>query len=195
MDYKVLLAILAVAIGTAGYVPYFINIKRGNTKPHAFSWLVWGVLTAIAFAGQLNGHGGAGAWVTGFTALVCFTIFSISLIRGTRVFPLIDWLCLGGCLLALVLWGVTKDALTAIVLVTIIDMIGFFPTFRKSYLNPHSETSITYFLSGSKFLISILALNLYSTTTVLYPASLVVTNIGFVLMIEIRRKQLAVRTS
>jgi hypothetical protein len=189
MDYKQLLGVLAVAIGIIGYAPYFLNIYKNKTKPHAFSWLVWGVLTAIAFAGQVSSNAGAGAWVTGFTALVCIVIFLIALVRGKKDFPLVDWLCLIGAGLALALWAATNNPLTAIVLVTVIDMLGFFPTFRKSYFKPSEETLFTYTLSGIKFLIGIVALKEFSLVTVLYPASLVITNLIFVSMVMLRRKK------
>jgi hypothetical protein len=188
MDYKTILGVTAVIVGFIGYVPYFRNIFKNKTKPHAFSWLVWGILTAIAFVGQVVGKGGAGTWVTGFTALICFSIFALSLIKGRRDFPLVDWLCLAGAGLTLVLWALTKNPLTAIILVTFIDMLGFFPTFRKAYLEPNSETAFTYTLSGLKFLISIFALGTLSTLTILYPASLIITNLGFVAMLAVRRK-------
>src|SRR5580698_5703228 len=63
---KEILGASAILIGCISYVPYFRTIFSGKTKPHAFSWLVWGILTAIAFGGQIVGKGGAGAWVTGF---------------------------------------------------------------------------------------------------------------------------------
>lgn len=184
------LGIIAVAIGLIGYVPYFRTILNGKTKPHAFTWLVWGSLTAIAFAGQLAGGGGAGAWVTGFTALTSFIIFGFALVRGVKDFPLTDWLCLLGCIVATVLWLVTEDPLTAVILITIIDAVAFIPTIRKSYSNPNSEPVLTYMLSGLKFLIGIIALEYLSLVTVLYPASLVAANSVFVLMLIVRRRRL-----
>lgn len=145
------LGVLAVIIGFIGYVPYFRTILSGKTKPHAFTWLVWGTLTAIAFAGQIAGNGGAGAWVTGFTALISFIIFGFALVKGVKDFPAADWLCLGGCIVATVLWLITNDPLTAIVLITLIDAVAFIPTIRKSYSEPHSEPAFTYTLSGLKF--------------------------------------------
>lgn len=187
---KEALGILAVLIGLIGYIPYFTTIFSGKTKPHAFTWFVWGLLTAIAFGGQIAGNGGAGAWVTGFTALVSFTICGLALVKGKRDFPLADWLCLAGCMLALALWAFTKDPLAAIILITIIDMMAFIPTFRKSYHKPQSEPAFTYALSGLKFVFGIMALSSYSLVTILYPASLVLTNGLFVGMILVRRKQL-----
>lgn len=188
---KQFLGILAVIIGFIGYVPYFRTIFNGKTKPHAFTWLVWGALTAIAFGGQIAGDGGAGAWVTGFTAFISFTIFGLALARGTKDFPMSDWLCLGGCVVALVLWAVTDNPLSAIILITVIDALAFAPTFRKSYSKPHSEPAFTYALSGLKFLIALFALQEVSMVTVLYPASLVLANGAFVLLLVIQRRRLA----
>lgn len=116
MDLKIFLGLVAVVVGVVGYIPYFRNIFSGKTKPHAFSWLVWGILTTIAFAGQVAGKGGAGTWVTGFTALACFTIVGLSLVKGSRYFPLVDWICLIGCAVALGFWAITDNPLTAIAL-------------------------------------------------------------------------------
>ncbi|MEO6761483.1 MAG: hypothetical protein ABI220_03860 [Candidatus Saccharimonadales bacterium] len=185
------LGLVAVIIGAVGYVPYFRTIFNGKTKPHAFTWFVWGVLTAIAFGGQIAGKAGPGAWVTGFTAFISFTICVLALIKGTRGFPLVDWLFLGGCMVALALWAVTNDPLLAIILITAIDMLAFAPTFRKSFSKPNSEPAFTYTLSGLKFVVSLFALHQLSTVTVLYPASLVLTNGLFVVMILVQRKRLA----
>lgn len=193
MDIKPLLGIIAIVIGLIGYVPYFRNIASGKTKPHAFSWFVWGVLTAIAFFGQVTSNGGAGTWVTGVTALLCIIIFLFALWRGTKDFPLVDWLSLLGAGLALALWAITKNPLTAIILVTVIDALGFFPTFRKSYFRPHEETAFTFSLSGIKFIFGIAALSTFSLVTVLYPLSLVITNLLFVVMVLIRRRQLTTK--
>ncbi|QQS19999.1 hypothetical protein IPL85_00865 [Candidatus Saccharibacteria bacterium] len=188
---KETLGILAVIVGFIGYIPYFRTIFSGKTKPHAFSWLVWGTLTGIAFVSQVAGNGGAGAWVTGFTALISFTIFGLALFKGVKDFPLTDWLCLAGSIIAIALWALTKNPLIAVVLITIIDFVAFLPTIRKSYSEPNSEPIFTYSLSGLKFLIGIIALTELSWLTVLYPASLVMANGGFVVMLLIRRNKLA----
>ena len=61
MNPRVLLGFSAVLVGVIGYVPYLYGFRKGTTTPHAFSWLVWGVPTAIAFGGQIAGGAGAGA--------------------------------------------------------------------------------------------------------------------------------------
>lgn len=189
---KAFLGIIATLLALYSYVPYFRDIFAGKTKPHAFSWLVWFFLTAIAFTAQIKDNGGAGAWVTGFTALVAFTIFIAAITRGEKNITRSDWLCLAGSFMAMGLWAVTNSPLIAIILITIIDALGFAPTFRKAFYKPHEETMITFALSAVKFVIAIAALSNYSIITVLYPASLVLMNGLFVALLITRRKQLGI---
>ena len=76
-------------------------------------------------------------------------------------------------------------------LITVIDALGFVPTFRKSYSRPFEETAVTYAISGLKFVVAILALENLSLVTWLYPASLVLMNGLFVGMVLTRRRQLS----
>jgi hypothetical protein len=190
MSYKEEFGILAILIAFFSYIPYFKDILANKTKPHAFSWLVWSILTAIAFFGQLAGGGGAGAWVNGFTAVLCFLIFIFGIIKGRSNIVFIDWISLGGAGVALFFWFITKGPLLSVILVTFIDALGFFPTFRKSFHKPHEETLITYFLSGLKYVFSLFALNTFSVVTALFPAYLVIANLSFVVMVLMRKKQL-----
>lgn len=191
MDFKIALAAISIGMTLVGYAFYFKDIFAGKTKPHAFSWLVWAVLTAIAFAGQMYDNGGPGAWVTATTAAVCFIIFGLALTKGERYITTSDKLNLAGAGGALVLWFYTSDPVFSIILITFIDFLGFLPTVRKSFHKPHEETLIHYVLAGLKFVLAIIALDHYSVTTWLYPASLVVANLLFALMLIIRRRQLA----
>ncbi len=186
---KNVLGIIAVVVAFVSYVPYFRNIFAGKTKPHAFSWLVWGILNAVAFAGQIHDKGGAGAWAVGLTAAVMFTIFGVSLRFGEKDIRPFDWFCLVGAGIALLPWLLTNDPLISVVLITVIDALGFLPTVRKSYKKPHQETLITFLLSTLKYSLVIFALQKYTLVTILFPLSLVIMNGLFVLMLVIRRRR------
>jgi hypothetical protein len=111
--------------------------------------------------------------------------------KGARDFPLVDWLALAGAGIASLLWLITNGPLAAVILITVIDLLGFIPTFRKSYSRPNEETMFTYLMSGLKFVVGIIALQHFSAVNVIYPASLVLTNGIFVIMLAIRRTQLS----
>lgn len=190
MDFKVFVALVSIAMTAAGYYFYLRDIFAGKTKPHAFSWLVWAALTAIAFFGQQSDHAGPGAWVTAATAAASIVIFVLAIKKGEKNITRSDKLNLLGAAAALALWFVTSDPLLAIILITIVDFLGFMPTIRKSYHKPHEETLVSYVLAGLKFVLAIMALDNYTPVTWLYPASLVAANLFFVFMLAVRRRKL-----
>ncbi len=189
-EYKTYLGILAVLLIFVAYVPYFINIFRNKTKPHAFSWLVWGILTGVVFAAQVEQKAGAGSWALGISTAGCFVIFIIALIKGDRQFVLLDWVSLAAALGIIVVWYFMKDPTLSVILAVLIDLFAFVPTYRKSYSKPFDETLWTYAISAIKFIIILLALEVYTLSTWLYPAYLVLANAGFVALLIIRRNNL-----
>jgi hypothetical protein len=189
-DYKTLLGYIAVIVGIVSYIPYFKNIFAGKTKPHAFSWLVWSVLTSIAFAVQIVEGGGTGAWVTGTTAIICFAVFLLALIKGQRQFSTFDWSALGVACIALLLWRLTHNPLTALILIIVTDALGFLPTFRKGFHHPFEETISTFAFACVKFAIALFALESFTIGSWLYPASTIVMNGAFVIMLLVRRQQM-----
>ncbi|MBN8779886.1 hypothetical protein [Thiobacillus sp.] len=56
-----LLSAAAMALTFVAFVPYFRSIFAGTTRPHVFSWVVWGTNTSVAFMATLSAGGGAGA--------------------------------------------------------------------------------------------------------------------------------------
>jgi len=188
MSEKEILGVLAIVVGFIAYIPYLWLLIKRQIKPHIFSWFIWGLLTAIAFAAQIEDGAGPGAWVTGFTAMVSFIIVALSFKYGEKDITKSDCYSFVGALAAIPLWYITKDPLWAVILVTIIDALAFYPTFRKSYYKPNEETMITYTLSGIKFIIALMALERFTVTTALYPLSLVIMNGAFVIMLLWRRR-------
>lgn len=179
-----LLGITAVIIGLWGYFFYVKGILKGGVKPHAFTWFVWGLLTSIAFFAQLAGGGGPGSWVTGATALMSFVFTLVGLGASSRVYiERSDWIFFIASLAAIPVWYFSGNPLWSVILITIIDAVAFAPTFRKAYSHPDTENVYTFLFSGIKFVFGIAALSTFSITTVLYPASLVLANGLFVLMV------------
>jgi hypothetical protein len=180
---------LAVGLGLFGYGFYVRGILQGKVKPHAFTWFVWGLLTAIAFVAQVAEGGGAGAWVTGVTALCSFGFAIVGLGASSRVFiTQSDWIFFISALLTIPIWYLTGNPLWSVIIITITDAIAFVPTFRKAFFHPGTENGWTYALSGLKFVVSLFALESFTWTTALYPASLVVANLAFVGMLVWRRQ-------
>lgn len=186
---KEILGLFAVLINVGCYIPYFIGLYRKQLKPHVFSWLLWGLLTGIAFFAQIAAGAGPGAWITGFTTLFLLIITLISLSHGEKNITRSDWASFIIALLAIPLWYVTNDPLWSVILVTAIDALAFYPTFRKSWHQPWQDSATTFFISSVKWIPALMALEIFNLTTALYPASLVIMNGAFVAMLLYRRQK------
>jgi len=182
-----ILGLFAVVLGLLCYMPYYYDIFRHRTKPHIFTWALWGLLSGIAFVAQITEQAGPGAWITAATSINCFVIAALAFKRGEKKITFSDWAAFGTAFAAVGLWYFTNNPLYAVVLVVMIDALAFFPTYRKSWLKPHEETGKTYILGAAGDILALLALERYSATTVLYPAFMITIDTVFVAMLLWRR--------
>ncbi len=190
---KETIGILSLLISVVHYAPYLHAIAKGTAKPHAFSRLIWGLTAGIAFFGQLADGGGAGAWATGVISLASLAIMALSYSSCRRCHQIKrgDWAALVAALFAIPLWLVTRDPLWSVLLVTIINVIGYYPTFRKSWHLPHEEMIYAFSIGCLKALVSLWALQHYSVVTMIYPLSFCVCDAVLVAVLIWRRKRIA----
>ncbi len=178
---------LAIAIAIVSYSVYIAHTLQGYTKPHAISWLIWALLHGFVFFEQVEAGAGPGAWVTGASAIVNLFIFFLALFKGERRIVIFDWFCLLLVFGLFYVWSSLADPSVAIGTATVIVIIGFIPTVRKSLRNPHEETATTFALNSVKFLIALFALSTVTLTTALYPATLFVLNGAFAVYLLVVR--------
>lgn len=174
---KEIIGYVTVILSFVALGPYIIDIFKNKTKPHIFTWAVWAVVTILAFFGQWQKGGGAGSWTTGVTGILTIFIALISIKKGSRDITKTDKIIFIGALLAIIPWFLTKDPTLSVVILTIIDVLAFIPTIRKTIKDPKSETFISYVLHTIRHSLSIVALANYNLATYIYPASLAVMNL------------------
>lgn len=189
LDYLTVLAGIGILVNLAGYALYIRSIFQGITKPHLFTWLAYVILDGTIFIAQFLEGGGIGAWVT-FTSAACnLGIVALALKTGARDITRSDWACFIAALAGIVLWKLTGNALTAVVIITITNTVSLLPTFRKSFARPHEE-SVTVWIAGIvSFGSSLITLEAFNLTTALFPAGVVLTNTALVSMILVLRRR------
>jgi hypothetical protein len=97
MEYlKEIFGASATIIALVSYIPYLRDVLANKTKPHMFTWLIWGTLTLIGFLGQILGKAGPGAWPSAVTTALCFSIFFFALVKGNKNLAKIDYMMLAG---------------------------------------------------------------------------------------------------
>ena len=186
---KIFFGLVAGIVGALCFIPYFRDIFLYKTKPHIYTWLIWSLLQGTSVFIML--YGGAGIGILPFLigTILCGSIFFLSFKYGTKNITLIDTICLIGALVALILYIFLHDPVASIILVALIDFIGFIPTFRKSYFEPKTETASTYLVSAISSVLAISALLNYSLITMLYPITLILTDMTCWFIIVLRRKK------
>lgn len=179
---------IALILTFVAFAPYIRSILREETRPHVFSWFIWGAGTGVVFFAQLLDGGGIGAWVIGVSGLISVSVAVIAWLKSADTSIVkIDWLFLILAGSALPLWFFTETALSAVIILTLVDLLGFGPSIRKAYDLPHEENATFFGVGAIRNVFVVLALENYSWTTVLFPA---VAGIGcglFVMLVMFRR--------
>jgi hypothetical protein len=190
MDYKIAFAIVATVISMVSFFPYLRDIFRLKTKPHTYTWLIWVITQGIAVVGIYYGKGGIGGLELTISTILVGMVLLFSFKYGTTNITKPDTLILIIALLAILVWWKLNNPVAAVLMVAIIDVLGFIPSLRKSYYDPWSETVITWigFVIGNCF--AILALREYNLLTLSYIASIATTNAILAIVCIVRRQSI-----
>jgi hypothetical protein len=186
---KQLVSGIAIALTFIAFLPYIWTILRGDTRPHVFSWVIWGSVTFVVFLAQLADRGGVGAWPIGVSGLITIYVAVLAYLKKSdNSITGKDWWFLIIAMMALPAWYLTSDPLWAVVILTVVDLAGFGPTFRKAFNLPHEENLTFFVIITLRNILVIIALEHYSVATILFPAATAVACVVFILMVMLRRK-------
>ncbi|MGD1935835.1 MAG: hypothetical protein ACFB0Z_15280 [Candidatus Phaeomarinobacter sp.] len=168
---------------------YIRSILRDEVRPHVFSWMIWAAGTVIVFFAQLSDGAGIGAWPIGISGVITFLVAVLALTRSAdKSIVLMDWVFLILALSALPLWFATSNPFLAVLVLTIVDLLGFGPSVRKSWVLPYEENAQFFALGAVRNGFVVVALENYSWTTVLFPAAVGLACFLFFAVILIRRQ-------
>lgn len=183
-------AVAAVVLAAVRYGTYFYTIYQGKTKPHAFSWFLWGVVTGIGALAQFDLNAGPSAWALTFVSASCLSVACVASFIGTRDYTKSDWFALMACVLAIPIWRATQNPLAALFIIMAIDILTYWPTIRKSFHQPQSEPPISYGFAGMRYFLMLFAIPDATWQNLMYPFFLMMSDWGFAVYIVVRRAQL-----
>ncbi|NDG04117.1 MAG: hypothetical protein EB121_02005, partial [Alphaproteobacteria bacterium] len=190
MDFTPIAGILGTIARLTGDALYVHSVAYGRTRPHIASQLPWAVIGGIIFASQIAEEAGPSIWIYAVNFLMCVVYVGLALWRGTRDIKPVDWVVVGAASLGIPFWLLAHDPLYAVLWVTAIDIVCYYPICRKSWNNPWSEPRIPYLLSSIKHVFILLALVNFNLTTSIYSFAMIVANIFLVGLLLLRRRQL-----
>ena len=180
----------ATLLIVAAYAPYIRDILKGKTRPHVYTWCVSGLVTMIACGLQLSGGAGWGSAPTFAAAAAGLGVFVLSLGRARAAITRSDTLFFAMALVATGLWLLTDQPVASVMVVSLVEILAFVPTLRKSWDRPDQETFSAYAVNTLRFALSTVAVQHYSVVTVLYPLSATLTGVLICVYLLVRRRAL-----
>jgi hypothetical protein len=158
-----------------------------------FSWITWTLLQGITFFAQVISGAGPGAWVTGVGSLLALIMTVVALFRGEKNIVPLDYWSLAAVFIGLLIWIFTKNPLGAVITASLVDAIGYIPTFRKTYTKPDEETLSFWVAVVIAYFLGIAALDSYALVNWIHSASIGTVSLVFVFWIIIRRAQMKMK--
>lgn len=189
LDLRFVFAVISIIIWVVGAIPPYIrDIFHKKTKPHAYTWLIWSITQGTAVVGLWVGGGGWGTLSLAIGVIFSFFVFLLSLKYGTRNITKSDTAVLIAALLAIVVWWQLDSPILAVLVVSVIDVLGYWPSFRKTYEEPWTETPISWAIFSVANVFNILAISEYNLLTLPYIIAITIANLVLLGICLMRRK-------
>lgn len=171
------LAAVSATLGAMAYFPYLRDTHAGRTRPQRATWLIWTVLSAIAFAAQWHAGATHTLWFAGSQVLGCFLVFTMAISKGSSaIFSRTDCLVMLGAAAGLILWWHTDQPSYALAVTISISLAGGLLTVAKANRAPGTETLSKWVIAWIASGVAILSVGTVDWVLIAYPAYLLVLN-------------------
>lgn len=145
-----ILSVVAGVLFFVGFIPYILAIIGRNiwfekikpTKPAKASWIIWGSLDFITFAGMYTAHTINGQ-ITG-AVIGVIVVIAFALKYGTPGWTSLDKFCLSGAVLGILLWETFSSPELGIMTSCVVAFIGSIPTFVSAWKDPSHEDRLAW---------------------------------------------------
>jgi hypothetical protein len=187
-DWRDALGLLSVALAILAAIIYIAQTLRDEVRPHPLSWFLFGILSLTGYLIQRDEGARQGSWTLMAMTVICFLCVAASVARGERRFSGQEWAfaVAGGAVFVVYLF--TRQSNVAAALTTLVDALGYGPTFVRGWSQPKKDSVASFALNGIKFVPSLMAMDPISFATSFYPATLLVLNAAVAIMLVMRRR-------
>ena len=155
MNYWILGTLILSLISPISYTK---SMLAGKAKPHRVTRLIVWLASIAGVLGVLHSTSLSGQIFAGIFAARATYLLVMAFIYGTGGASKLDKVCLTFGILALASYLATGSGLLAISLGILADVIGYVPTFVKTYHKPDSEDPLFFAIEGTAALLAIVAI-------------------------------------
>ena len=129
------------------FFPYLKDVLKKKTEPHIYTWFIWSVSQGIGFYATYKSGASFASFIILSSFLCVFIIFLLSFRYGSINVTSFDKKCLLFTFATIFAYLFFKDPLYSILLAVTTDVLAYFPTLRKVYEEPYTETISFYYIS------------------------------------------------
>src|SRR3712207_829693 len=139
-----LLGLVGGAMSVADTIPYVRDIRRGTTRPHRGTWLIWSTLAVVVVLSQ---RADGAAWslvMLGTDAALTVLIFALSIRRGVGGVTPGEIAMMGIAGAGVAGWLIADAPVVATAGVIVADLTAAALMLPKTWRDPRSETLATF---------------------------------------------------
>lgn len=138
-------------------VSYTRSMLAGKAKPHRITRLIVWLASVAGILGVLHSNSLSGKIFAGIFLARATYLLVMAVIYGVGGATKLDRYCLVLGVLALVAYITTRNGLLTVSLGILADLIGYIPTFVKTYHQPRSEDPVFFTIEGLASLLGVFA--------------------------------------
>ena len=155
---------IGAAVNLFGTLFYVRDTIRGKTKPNRITWFLWATVPFIATSASLSAGVSFAVIPVFISGLSPLMVFIASFVNPNAYWKLekLDYICGAFSILAIIMWTTTNEPAVAVLLAILSDGLAAFPTLKKAWLHPETESSGTFWGGLFSALTAFLA---FKTTT------------------------------
>jgi hypothetical protein len=183
LDLAPLLGLLGGLVGVADTFPYVRDTMRGATTPHRGTWLIWGVLAAIACVSQRADGASWSLVLTASQAVFTAFIFALAIRRGEGGMTAFELSLMAVACAGIAGWVLAGEPVVAVACVIVADLSAAAMMMPKARRNPHSETLATDALASVAGALAAGAVGAVDVSLLLYPVYYCLANAAMALLI------------
>jgi len=177
IDWHIIAAAVGIGIDILSLIPYVRGMLKGAVRPNVVTFGLWTLIELFALWAQMSAGASwsalllvAASFNTGLIAILCMFGY------GYKKYGLLDGLCLALAVVALILWRLTQEPVTAIIFLWFADFIACVPTIMKAYRDPHSENALAWLLITVGAVFFIASTRIFDVANLIFPIQFAVAD-------------------
>ena len=140
-------ALMALLLSLIAFFPYIRDTIALRTQPQRASWLIWSILSSIAFFTQIAEGATTSLWFIGAQFACTFSIFKLSIWYGSGCYLSRHNLSIfAAAAIGLLLWYLLENTAYTLAIIIMISAMGGYATVIKAYRAPETETLSSWFM-------------------------------------------------